>query len=65
VFSVRSVPRCYNQDKLVESVGELDNRWGSAVVSGGCEELVVEAGDSLRAQRKGNVRCWKPLQSNG
>jgi hypothetical protein len=25
----------------------------------------TEAGDSLGMQRKGNVRCWKPLPSNG
>jgi hypothetical protein len=30
-----------------------------------CEKLVVEAGDSSRIRRKGNVRRWKPLPSNG
>jgi hypothetical protein len=30
-----------------------------------CENLVAEAGDSSRTQRKGNIRYWKPLPSNG
>jgi hypothetical protein len=30
-----------------------------------CEKLVAEAGDSVGTQRKGNVRHWKPLPSNG
>jgi hypothetical protein len=30
-----------------------------------CEKLVAEAGDRLGTQRKGNVRRWKPLPSNG
>jgi hypothetical protein len=52
VFSVRSVPRCYKQDKLVrsqfvcwlvgESASELENRCGSVVVSCCCEKLVAE-----------------------
>jgi hypothetical protein len=29
------------------------------------EKLVAEAGDSSGTQRKGNVRYWKPLASNG
>jgi hypothetical protein len=28
-------------------------------------KLVVEAGDRSGTQRKGNIRCWKPLRSNG
>jgi hypothetical protein len=28
------------------------------------EKLVAEAGDSTGAQRKGNVRRWKPLPNN-
>jgi hypothetical protein len=28
-------------------------------------KLVAEAGDSSEAQRKGKVRRWKPLPSNG
>jgi hypothetical protein len=34
-------------------------------VSRCCEKLVAEAGDSSGTQRKGNVRRWKPLPSNG
>jgi hypothetical protein len=30
-----------------------------------CEKLVAEAGDSSETQRKGYVRRWKPLASNG
>jgi hypothetical protein len=30
-----------------------------------CEKLVAEAGDHSGNQRKGNVRRWKPLPSNG
>jgi hypothetical protein len=29
-----------------------------------CEKLVVEAGDSLGTQMKGDVRRWKPLLRN-
>jgi hypothetical protein len=29
------------------------------------EKLVAEAGDRSGMQRKKNVRCWKPLTSNG
>jgi hypothetical protein len=56
VLSVQSVPRCYKQDQLVgELVSQLDNCWGSAVVSSCCEKLVAEAKDSSGTQRKGNV----------
>jgi hypothetical protein len=48
-FSVLSVPGLYNE--------------GDAVMRS--EKLVAEAGDSSGTQRKGNVRRWKPLQSNG
>jgi hypothetical protein len=34
-------------------------------VSCRCEKLVTEAGESSGTQRKGNVRRWKPLPSNG
>jgi hypothetical protein len=34
-------------------------------VSGCCEKLVAEAADISGSQRKGNVRRWKPLPSNG
>jgi hypothetical protein len=30
-----------------------------------CEKLLSEAGDSSGTQRKGNVRSWKPIPSNG
>jgi hypothetical protein len=47
LFSVRSVPRCYKQDKLVgELVSEIENCCSSVVVSCCCTELVAEAGDS-------------------
>jgi hypothetical protein len=65
VFYTQSVPRCYKQDKLGVARSQLENRWGSDVVSCCCEKLVAEAGDSSGTQRKGNVRCWKPLPSNG
>jgi hypothetical protein len=29
------------------------------------EKLVAEPGGSKGTQRKGNVRCWKPLPSDG
>jgi hypothetical protein len=48
-----------------ELVSERDNCWGSVVVSCRCEKLVAEAGDSSETQRKGKVRRWKPLSSNG
>jgi hypothetical protein len=37
---------------------------GFNFVSCCCDELVPKAGDSLGAQRKANVRRWKPLPSN-
>jgi hypothetical protein len=55
VFSARSVPRCYKKGKLVRSYwvgwldGELENCWGSVIVTYCCEKLVVE----------------EPLPSNG
>jgi hypothetical protein len=30
-----------------------------------CKQLVAEARESSGTQRKENVRCWKPLPSNG
>jgi hypothetical protein len=36
---------------------------GSVLVSCCCKKLVAEAGDSSVAQRKGNVRRWKPQVS--
>jgi hypothetical protein len=29
------------------------------------EKMVDESGEISGTQRKGNVRCWKPLPSNG
>jgi hypothetical protein len=50
VLSVRSVPRYYKRNKRElqlmkrsELVSELDNRWGSVLVSCYCEKLVDEA----------------------
>ena len=37
-------------------VSELDNLWGSVVVSCCSQELVPEAGDSSGTQKKGNIR---------
>jgi hypothetical protein len=34
-------------------------------MSGCCEKLVAEAGDSSGTQRKENVRRWEPLLSSG
>jgi hypothetical protein len=51
-FSVRSVPGLIRATEL-----------RVAVV--GSEKLVADAGDILRTHRKGNVRRWKPLPSNG
>jgi hypothetical protein len=34
-------------------------------VSGCCENLIAEAGDIMGAQRKRDVRRWKPLPNNG
>jgi hypothetical protein len=65
VFSFRSVPRCYKQDKLVsEMVGELKDCGSSVVVTCCCEKLVTEAGYQSGIQRKGNVRRWKPRLCN-
>jgi hypothetical protein len=47
-------------------VRELDDCCGSIVVSYCCEKLVAEAREQFgNPQRKGNVRRWKPLPSNG
>jgi hypothetical protein len=35
---------------------QLQNRWGSVVVSCCCGKLAAESGDSSGTQRKGNVR---------
>jgi hypothetical protein len=66
VFSVLFVPRCYKQDELVgELVSMMDYCCSSVVVSCCCFKLIAEARDSSETQRKGNVRRWKPLPSNG
>jgi hypothetical protein len=38
---------------------------GTVVVSCCCYMLVSEAGGSAGTQKKGNIRCWKPLPTNG
>jgi hypothetical protein len=51
---MRSGPRCYKQDNLGRGLSH-------------CELWLLEAGisgDSSIAQRKGNVRFWKPIPSN-
>jgi hypothetical protein len=48
-----------------DQVSELEDCWGSVVVSCCCEKLVDEAGDSSGTQRKRTIRRWKPLPSNG
>jgi hypothetical protein len=71
LFSMRSMPRCYKQDEIVDRVNAVQCSGASWLVSEltvllrfiSCE-LVAEAGDSSRTQRKGNVRCWKPLAGN-
>jgi hypothetical protein len=45
-------------------MSELEDRC-SSVVSRCCQKLEAEAGDRTGTQRKGNVRRWKPLPSNG
>jgi hypothetical protein len=69
LFSTRSVLRCYKQGQLAVAVSwwasEWDNSGSTVVVSCYCEKLIAEAGDSSGTQRKGNVRRWKPLPSNG
>jgi hypothetical protein len=42
-------------------VNEIDDCWGSVIVSYCFGKLIPEAGDSSVTQRKGNVRRWKPL----
>jgi hypothetical protein len=55
------VPRFYKQGELAVGVSE----WVRELLRFSCcEKLVVEAGDSSEAQRKGNVRRWKPLTNN-
>jgi hypothetical protein len=67
LWSHFKVPTCYKQDKwgVSELVTELEDCWGSVVVSCCCEKLLSEVWDSLGTQRKGNVRHSKPLPSNG
>jgi hypothetical protein len=75
MFSVQSTLRYYKQGQLavqsvieglVESVSELVRKLlSSIVVSCCCEKVVTEVGDSSGTQRKGNVRRWKPLPTNG
>jgi hypothetical protein len=46
-------------------MSELEDCWGSVVVSCCCEKLVAESGDILQIQRKGNLHIRKPLPNNG
>jgi hypothetical protein len=50
---------------MIWLMSELDDRWGSVVVSCCCEKVVAEAGDNPGTQRQGNVHQWKPLPING
>jgi hypothetical protein len=43
VFSVRSVPICYEQDKLGVAGSESEDSCSTVVVSCCCEKLVAEA----------------------
>jgi hypothetical protein len=62
------------QDKLIGSkpwiwadsqvVSELDNLWGSVVVSCCFQKLVPEAEDRSGTHRKGNVHRWKHREMN-
>jgi hypothetical protein len=69
VFPVWPVLRCYKQDNYLE-IEEWSELLVDELVRGllqfsCCEKLVAEVGDSSGSQRKGNVCCWKLLQSNG
>jgi hypothetical protein len=44
---------------------ELDNCWGSVVVSCCCEKLVAETRDSSGTQRKQNICHWKLPPKSG
>jgi hypothetical protein len=73
VFSVRPDPRCYKQDKLgvrvnEDLVRELENSWGSVIVSCCCGKLVAEArgqfgnpeeGESLPIEAATKQRQWR------
>jgi hypothetical protein len=56
VFSVRSMPGCYKQDKLVgELVSELEDCRDSIIMNYCSQKLAAEAGESSGTQTKGNV----------
>jgi hypothetical protein len=74
VFSVRSVPRLYDEDWLkFENSGarerererESEAERQLRVASVRSEKLVAEAGDSSGTQKKGNIHRWKQLSRNG
>jgi hypothetical protein len=50
-----------NRTVSEELVGELDNQWGSVIVSCCSYKLAAEARDSSGTQRKGNVHHWMSL----
>jgi hypothetical protein len=63
VFSVRAVPRLFNENQLQLRVSrERETVGRESVVRS--EKPVAEAGDISGTQRKGNVLRWKPLPSS-
>jgi hypothetical protein len=50
---------------LAKASSNLTDRRKLGVPHVGSKKIVAEAGDSSGTQRKGNVRRWKPLPSNG
>jgi hypothetical protein len=69
------VPRCYKQDKLVDTFNGFEcrqsmKRWLRELLwLSRCEllllEAVAESGDSLGTKRKGKVCRWKLRPGNG
>jgi hypothetical protein len=60
VFSVRSVPKCYKQDKLVERVSEWVSEWvsqlvGELVLGFSCCELLLLKANSWGRGQFGNL----------
>jgi hypothetical protein len=46
----------------VQVRSQINNYWGSVIVSCRCEKLVDENGDISGTQRKGEVRRWNHYQ---
>jgi hypothetical protein len=58
--------QCFLFGLCRDVISRTDNLGGGSIVmSCCCEKLVAEARESLGTQRKGNIRHWKPLPSNG